>query len=121
MIVRLWGDPFNYDTPDEPPAPSPMESNVESASIDFDTVGGNFTGDTASTGTNLVTGLSGTCGDPFFGTPGNGGNPPYAGGTFAAQRLGFAVLRGFLARDGADANDFIPDWPPGQPAPAPAQ
>ena len=97
--VRLFGDPDNYDTPGEPEAPGPIVLNLGSAPIDATVPGGNFTGDTASDETSSVSGLSGHWGGQFFGTPGSEGRPPHASGTFGAQRPGFAVLGGFIARD----------------------
>ena len=107
--VRLFGDPDNYDTPGEPEEPGPIVLNLTSAPIDATVPGGNFTGDTASDGTSSVSGLSGQWGGQFFGAQGSGGRPPHASGTFGAQRPGFAVVGGFMARDGADLRDFLPE------------
>ena len=115
--VRLFGDPDNYDTPGEPEEPGPIVLNLASAPIDDTVPGGNFTGATASDGTSSVSGLSGVWGGQFFGAPGNGGRPPHAAGTFGAQRSGFAVLGGFIALDGADPDDFLPEPPTMSPAP----
>ena len=115
--VRLFGDPDNYDTPGEPEEPGPIVLNLTSAPIVATVPGGNFTGDTASDGTSSVSGLSGRWGGQFFGAQGNEGRPPHASGTFGAQRPGFAVLGGFIARDGANPGDFLPDPPTMSPAP----
>ena len=118
--VTLFGDYDDYDSPGEPAAPQPIVLNLGRAPIDTAQAGGFFVGNTASGASSSVSGLTGRWGGQFYGAPGDDGRPPYAGGTFGAQRDGFSVLGGFLARDGADVEDFVPEQPsPPSTAPAP--
>ena len=117
--ITLSGDPDNYDTPGEPQQPGHIVLNLGRAPIDTVQPGGFFVGDTASGASSSVLGLAGKWGGQFYGVPGNGGRPPYATGTFGAQREGFSVLGGFIARDGADVNNFLPEPPQAAPGPAP--
>ena len=106
-MVTLFGDPDNYDTPGEPQEPEPIVLSLGRAPIDTAQRGGFFVGNTASSGSSSVSGLAGKWGGQFYGAPGDGGRPPYAAGTFGAQRNGFSVLGAFVARDGADVDDFV--------------
>ena len=100
--VSLEADPDNFDNPGDPQAPPPLVLTLGNSPIDESLPGGFFTGDTSSHADSSVAGLSGKWGGQFFGTPDpdRSDQPPIVGGTFGAQKEGFAVLGAFLGING---------------------